>query len=131
MSLFYSLSIFGANILTQEVKVTHEDHTLSELGRDSGCFGIGGSPVESIEVPKDTIVGVFSEEGCKGKIQLIPNTEDRNVKSLEEIIDQGTAWIQKSAELGKSFNKPITINQFGIISEAPKQDPFVSFFRFE
>jgi hypothetical protein len=132
MNLFYSLCIFVASVLTQGAEVAQEDHTVSDLGWVSRCFGIR-NPTESTEIPNDTISGVFSEEACKEKSQFIPfsefgifTPEVHDLNPSAPFNSQGIEWIQQFERMNKLPGKPISIADFGIIPSTPQSDPFAS-----
>ncbi|KAF9564649.1 glycoside hydrolase family 5 protein [Agrocybe pediades] len=66
-----------------------------------------------------------------GTFQLFPDQnsygpDDPNLPAFNNTVNQGLAWIQLHASLGKLFNKPIILNGFGLVTQNNSQS-FVPF----
>ncbi|KAF9052628.1 glycoside hydrolase family 5 protein [Panaeolus papilionaceus] len=66
-----------------------------------------------------------------GTFQLFPDQfkygiDDPNLPAFNNTVEQGIAWIQQHAAMGKMFGKPVSLNGFGLVTQdnAPFFVPF-------
>jgi len=103
----------------------------TETRRQDQGVGVGPSFDGSQGVDSEDIINI-PQIGF-GTFQLFPDQNvygmtDPTLPSFNNTVNQGISWIQSHAAMGALFNKPISLNGFGLVtqSNAPAFVPFNS-----
>ncbi|KIM49126.1 glycoside hydrolase family 5 protein [Hebeloma cylindrosporum] len=101
----------------------------TETKRQSDDQGIGPSFDGSYGIDSEDILNI-PQIGF-GTFQLFPDQnsygiDDPTLPAFNNTVNQGLDWIRRHADVGKLFGKPVTLNGFGLVTQAnaPSFVPF-------
>ncbi|TFK42587.1 glycoside hydrolase family 5 protein [Crucibulum laeve] len=99
--------------------------------RQDDTFGVGPAFDGSQGVDSEDIINI-PQIGF-GSFQLFPDqnsygVDDPNLPAFNNTVQQGLDWIQRHADMGKLFGKPVSLTGFGLVTQgnAPFFVPFNS-----